>query len=302
MAKPLIKPARLRKGDQIGVVAPAGPVKPSELAPGIQLLQSMGFEVLLGRHLYENMDYLAGTDESRLEDLQDMFRDPLVRAIICARGGYGTMRILERLDYNLIRNQPKVLMGYSDITALLLALYKKIGLLSFHGPMVKDLTKNKNRNFQSFLDLAASHEGMNLEFTEKQVIRHGQGRGILIGGNLSLIFHLAGTPFMPSLRGVILFIEDRGEASYRIDRMLTSLKLLGTFNDLAGLVVGEFQGSGDPVILYRLLIETIPDSGVPIIVGLPIGHGNNNRCLPLGLPFTLDTESRTLSTKSVPFA
>lgn len=302
MAKPLIKPARLRKGDQIGVVAPAGPVKPSELAPGIQLLQSMGFEVLLGRHLYENMDYLAGTDESRLEDLQDMFRDPLVRAIICARGGYGTMRILERLDYNLIRNQPKVLMGYSDITALLLALYKKIGLLSFHGPMVKDLTKNKNRNFQSFLDLAASHEGMNLEFTERQVIRHGQGRGILIGGNLSLIFHLARTPFMPSLRGVILFIEDRGEASYRIDRMLTSLKLMGTFNDLAGLVVGEFQGSGDPVILYRLLIETIPDSGVPIIVGLPIGHGNNNRCLPLGLPFTLDTESRTLSTKSVPFA
>ena len=301
MATNLIKPARLKKGDQIGVIAPAGPVKPSELAPGIQLLQSMGFEVLLGRHLYEHMDYLAGTDESRLQDLHDMFGEPRVKAIICARGGYGTMRILDRLDYDLIRDQPKILVGYSDITALLLALYKKIGLLSFHGPMVKDLTKNKNRNLQSFLDLAASHEGMSLNFSEKQVIRHGQGTGILVGGNLSLIFHLAGTPFMPSLRGVILFLEDRGEASYRIDRMLTSLKLMGAFKELAGLVVGNFQGCGDPVTLNRLLIETIPESRVPIVFGFPVGHGKKNRCLPLGLPFTLDTNSRTLSTRSVPF-
>jgi muramoyltetrapeptide carboxypeptidase len=297
-----IKAERLRKGDRIGVIAPAGPVKPEELAPGIQLLQSAGYEVQLGRHLYEVKDYLAGTDASRLWDLHDMFAEPLVKAIICARGGYGTMRILDRLDYGLIRDHPKILLGYSDITALLWALYKKIGLLSFHGPMVKDLTKNKNRNFQSFLDLLSSHKGMIVNFTEKQVIRHGRGKGILLGGNLSLIFHLAGTPFMPSLRGVILFIEDRGESLYRIDRILTSLRLMGVFKELAGLVVGNFQGCGDPDNLKPLLIESVPEPGVPIVFGLPVGHGINNLCLPLGLPFVLDAENRTLSTRNVPFA
>jgi len=302
MAKQSVKAERLRKGDRIGVIAPAGPVKPSELAPGIQLLQSTGYEVQLGQHIYENRDYLAGTDESRLQDLHDMFTEPLVKAIICARGGYGTMRILDRLDYDLIRDHPKILVGYSDITALLWALYKKIGLLSFHGPMVKDLTKNNNRNFQSFLDLLSSHEGMIVNFTEKQVIRHGRRRGILLGGNLSLIFHLAGTPFMPSLRGVILFIEDRGESPYRIDRIVTSLKLMGLFKELAGLVVGDFQGCGDPDNLKRLIIETVPEPGVPIVFGLPVGHGTKNLCLPLGLPFVLDTENGILSTRSVPFA
>ena len=255
MEKPLVKPDRIHRGDRIGIVAPGGPVTREELQPGIRFLESRGYSISSAPHLYAQKGYLAGDDENRLQDLHMMFKDPEVKAILCARGGYGTLRLLDKIDYSLIRDNPKIIAGYSDITALLLALYKMNGLVTFHGPLVKDLTKNENRNMTTFLELVTSEGPMELDLHETTCLRQGRAVGPLLGGNLTLISHLVGTPYMPSLRGAILFIEDRDEPIYRIDRMLTHLHLGGILKDLAGLIAGQFEDRGDDSDIGHLLKE-----------------------------------------------
>ncbi|MBW2206028.1 MAG: LD-carboxypeptidase [Deltaproteobacteria bacterium] len=295
MEKTLVKPDRIHRGDRIGIVAPGGPVTREELQPGIRFLESRGYSISSAPHLYAQKGYLAGDDENRLQDLHMMFKDPEVKAILCARGGYGTLRLLDKIDYSLIRDNPKIIAGYSDITALLLALYKMNGLVTFHGPLVKDLTKNENRNMTTFLELVTSEGPMELDLHETTCLRQGRAVGPLLGGNLTLISHLVGTPYMPSLRGAILFIEDRGEPLYRIDRMLTHLHLGGILKDLAGLIAGQFEDRGDDSDIGRLLKERTSDTGIPVVTGLPLGHGDLNLPLPVGLRGSLDTEKMTLS-------
>ncbi|MEJ2723434.1 MAG: LD-carboxypeptidase [Deltaproteobacteria bacterium] len=222
-----VKPSPLKPGERVGVIAPAGPVKESELQTGISVLESLGFEVKLSPHLYEEKDYLAGEDAARLCDLHMMFEDEGIRAVLCARGGYGTMRLLDRIDFGLIGANPKIFVGYSDITALLLALYEKTGLVTFHGPVLRDLSKNHPGNVESFLNLVTSGPVKPVDLGGGKVIRPGRGEGILLGGNLSLICHMVGTPFMPSCEGALLFIEEKGEPPYLLDRMITHLKLSG---------------------------------------------------------------------------
>ena len=295
MEKTLAKPGRLHRGDRIGIVAPGGPVTPEELQPGLRLLESQGFSITSAPHLYEQTGYLAGDDDNRLQDLHRMFRDPEVKAILCARGGYGTLRLLDRIDYTLTGSNPKIIAGYSDITALLLALYKMNGLATFHGPLVKDLTKNENRNLTAFLKLVSSEDTAEWDLQEATCLRPGRAVGPLLGGNLTLISHLVGTPYMPPLGRAILFIEDRGEPLYRIDRMLTHLHLCGIFKDLAGLLAGSFEDRGDPLDIGQLLLERTSDTGIPVVTGLPIGHGHLNLSLPVGLRGSIDTETMTLS-------
>ncbi|MBW1773096.1 MAG: LD-carboxypeptidase [Deltaproteobacteria bacterium] len=295
MEKTLVKPDRIHRGDRIGIVAPGGPVTREELQPGIRFLESRGYSISSAPHLYAQKGYLAGDDENRLQDLHMMFKDPEVKAILCARGGYGTLRLLDKIDYGLIRDNPKIIAGYSDITALMLALYKMNGLVTFHGPLVKDLTKNENRNMTTFLELVTSEGPMELDLHETTCLRQGRAVGPLLGGNLTLISHLVGTPYMPSLRGAILFIEDRGEPLYRIDRMLTHLHLGGILKDLAGLIAGQFEDRGDDSNIGRLLKERTSDTGIPVVTGLPLGHGDLNLPLPVGLRGSLDTEKMTLS-------
>ena len=194
----MIRPPRLRQGDGVGIIAPAGPVEPSEIEPAISLLESLGFRVCLGPHVYERKAYLAGDDETRLADLHEMFRNDEVRAILCARGGYGIHRILEKIDYTLAKKSPKIIVGYSDITALLIALYRKTGLVTFHGPMARELGKNENRNLESLLQLITSDSRITFSLSHGKVIRPGKSRGVLLGGNLSLLCHLIGTPFHAS--------------------------------------------------------------------------------------------------------
>ena len=148
-----LKPPRLRKGEAVGVIAPAGPVTPSEIQPGINLLESFGYKVIVSPHLYQKEGYMAGNDETRLQELISMLEDGDIKVILCARGGYGTLRLLEQIDFDVILRNPKIIVGYSDITALLLAIYKKTGLVTFHGTMVKELSKNRNRNLESLLEL-----------------------------------------------------------------------------------------------------------------------------------------------------
>jgi len=280
-------------------MSPAGPLNKTDLQSGIEIMESSGFEVSLAPHVYSKMDYLAGEDEDRLEDLHDMFRNPDIKAVFCARGGYGTTRLLDKIEYDLIRQNPKILVGYSDITALLIAIYKKTGLITFHGPAVRELASKHHGNYDNLLRLLSSDQPLKLSLAKGEVLIPGRATGALIGGNLSLICHLIGTPFLPSLYGYILFIEDRGEPLYRIDRMLTHLKLSGQLSGLSGLVAGEFEECGDPSTINRLLMDVMSDLDIPIATGLEVGHGHKNLALPLGLSSELDTDRKTLSIMEV---
>ncbi len=290
-----IKPPRLEKGHGIGIIAPAGPVNHSELQPSINLLVSLGYRIILAPHLYQRQGYLAGSDDSRLEDLHSMFQTEDVKAIFCARGGYGTLRLLDKINYDLISRNPKVIVGYSDITALLLAIYKKTGLVTFHGPVVTELQKNENQNLHLFLDLFSTQDSLRLDLKKGEALIPGKAKGILLGGNLSLISHLIGTPFMPALKEAILFIEERGEALYSIDRMLTHLRLSGLLDQIAGLIIGKFIECGDISDINNLIMDIVSDLNMPIVSGLPVGHEAQNVTLPLGLQATLDTKQMIIS-------
>lgn len=306
MRKPInrqsvIRPKRLRKGDQIGVISPAGAVKTSELLAGIELLESWGFSVRLGKHVSSTKGYLAGEDEERLEDLHAMFENPDIRAVICSRGGYGTMRLLPRIRYDLIGQNPKILVGFSDITALLLSLYAKTGLVTFHGPVVRGLGAGTQDNGKSLFRMLTSEGPFEVDLKNNgTVVVPGRVQGLLLGGNLSLLCHLMGTPFLHSLSGTMLFVEEKGEALYRVDRMLTHLMLSGELDGLAGLVGGGFEDCGDPSGLKSLFKEIFSEVTFPVVLGLPVGHGPRNVSLPIGMMATLDTERMTLCVNGTP--
>ena len=291
----IIKPPRLKPGDQIGIIAPSGPVNQSELQPAIDLLTAKGYHVIQAPHLYAKQDYLAGHDDLRLKDLHLMFSDKDIKAVLCARGGYGTLRLLDKIDYDLIRKNSKIIAGYSDITAFLLAVYKKTRLVTFHGPVVKELSGKRHENLNAFLDLASSQKPFTLDLSGGESLMPGKSKGTLLGGNLTLISHLIGTPFMPSLKGAILFIEERGEPLYRIDRMLIHLKLSGILKDVVGLIAGSFADCGDISDINRLLKDIASNIDIPIFSGLPVGHSTENITIPLGLQAELNMDNMTLS-------
>lgn len=290
----ILKPLRLNPGDTISVIAPAGPVDPSEILPGMDRLRAMGFKVLPAPHLYERKEYLAGDDTARLQDFHSAFNNKEVKAIFCARGGYGTLRLLPRIRFAAIRRNPKILVGYSDVTSLLLSVYKKTGLVTFHGPTVREYSKNSGNNLDTLIRLLTSDQPCNFGLNDAIVLREGRAEGRLIGGNLTLICHLAGTRHMPDPRGAILFIEDKGEPPYRIDRMLTHLRLCGFFKNLSGVIAGQFEDCGENFRVDELLLDALGSVDIPVVCGFPIGHGRQNLTLPMGLPAILDTERLAL--------
>lgn len=280
-------PGRLFPGATIGVISPAGPISEAETYSGLSLIQERGFNIRLGRYLYQRNGYLSADDGSRLEDFHAMVANPEVHAVFCARGGYGTMRLLGRLNYDLIRDHPKIIAGYSDITALLLSVWWKTGLVGFHGPMIRDCAEKGTGQMDELLDLLEGRSDISV-FLRGPVIRRGTAEGPLVGGNLTMICHLAGTPFMPALDGCILFLEDRGEPLYRIDRMLTQLALGGQLKRIAGLVAGDFIDCGDTGAIHKMICDMTADIGVPVASGLPLGHGLENIALPIGAGAQLD--------------
>lgn len=289
-----IKPPRLHTGDRIGIIAPAGPVLPDEIQPGLDFLESLGFQPVCFPHLFDRKGYLAGEDASRLKDLHAAFRDKRIKAVLCARGGYGTHRILERLDYGLVSRNPKLLVGYSDLTALLFALFRRSGLIAIHGPVLQNLLKGDGRNAAELVKLMTSAERAAVNLSGGTVIKRGRAEGVLMGGNLSLICHLLGTPFLPSFKRKLLFIEDRGETLYRIDRMLTHLLVSGEIEKCAGLMVGTFEECGDPSSVIDLVRERCSGLKVPVVTGLPVGHGELNLPMPIGVRAVLDTRTMSL--------
>ena len=291
----MIKPSKLEPGDPVGIVSPAGPVDQNDLEPDLHFLKTKGFSIHVAPHVYDRREYLAGNDVDRLFDLHRMFQNPEIKAVFCARGGYGSLRLLDRIDYDLIRQNPKIIVGYSDITALLTAVFKKTGLVTFHGPMVKGLSSLPEKTRASLFKIISAEETVSFNPMEGRPLSRGKAIGPIMGGNLSLLCGLTGTPFMPNLDGCILFLEDRGEAPYRMDRMLTHLKLTGALEKIAGLITGHFIDCGDPGDIDRLVKEQFGPMNIPIATGFPLGHGPENTTLPLGIPAELNTDAMTLS-------
>ena len=290
-----IKPRALGPGQDIGIIAPAGPVNPDTLRSGIEILIGLGFNPVLGPHLYNKKGYLAGDDISRLEDIHEVIGNTEIKAIFCARGGYGCTRLLEQLDYSLIRRNPKIIMGYSDISALLISIWGQTGLITFHGPLVTGLKNDSQNNVRHVVDLLGGESGLSISMEQAIAFSPGEAEGILVGGNLSLISHLIGTPYLPSLDGNILFIEEKGEAPYRLDRMLTHLHQSGMIKNIRGLIIGSLVECGGMEEIEQVLNNCLSDLNIPIVYGGPFGHGEENMVLPIGVKAKFDTSEMILN-------
>jgi len=290
----IIKPPRLRQGDTVGVVAPASPFDMDAFERGIKSIESMGFRAAVPEELFERSGFLAGDDSHRAHLVQRFFADPNLRGIICARGGYGSVRILSLLDFKKLQKDPKVFIGFSDISVLLNTLYARCGMVTFHGPVITALGKSGDRGRESLRAVISGDQPVVVAATDGIVLKPGRAAGVVAGGNLTALCHLVGTPFTPYFGKNILFLEDVGEAPYRIDRMLIQMKMAGCFHGLSGVVLGSFVDCGDVEEIHRIVSEIFEDTGVPILTGIPAGHGEENRSLPIGLEATLDTDAMEL--------
>jgi muramoyltetrapeptide carboxypeptidase len=304
--KTLLKPERLCFGDTIGIIAPASaPPDPRAVDRAAMALEESGFKPKLAKNVRARHGFLAGDDRERAADAMQMFADKRVKAILSLRGGYGSSRILDRLDYEVIRRHPKILSGHSDITSLHFALMKKAGLISIHAPMLDGALANPKvpeftrLSFLRTVMKAKPAGSICAGYAEKTVsiLHGGVAEGRLIGGNLSLICAALGTPFAPSFKGNILFFEDIGEKPYRLDRMLTQLLNAGILQQVAGVAVGINQKCDDPDAKtakeYRqtaadVVQERLSRLRVPVVTGLPFGHVDLNATIPVGARAQLD--------------
>lgn len=293
----MIFPPYLQKSDRIRIVAPAGKVSKEKVLPGIELLQEMGYEVLIGNYLFDRHFQYAGTDLQRAADLQEAISDPLTRVIICARGGYGSVRIIEKLDFTDLRNHPKWLVGFSDVTVLH-SVFNSLGIASVHGAMPGSFLENKRplKSFRSLMDvLTAGTSQMDME--ANALNRRGKCSGELVGGNLSLLYSLQGTPWQLDTKGKILFIEDVSEYLYHLDRMMQNLRLSGQLKNLAGLVVGGFTEMKDNESPFgksasEIILEAVQEYHFPVCFDFPAGHIPRNISLILGAQYSMDVENK----------
>jgi muramoyltetrapeptide carboxypeptidase len=307
----VLKPLRLKKRDVIGIVAPASPPTSDEkINKGIHYLEQLGYRVKVGAHAKRIHGYFAGTDQERASDINTMFADKQVRAIIAVRGGYGSPRLLEHIDYRLIKQNPKILVGYSDLTALQLAIFTKTKLLTFSGPMLAVEMFDKMNPFTEYFFwriLTSPHPFGNVSNPDKKPLKillsHSkkvQVTGRLLGGNLSMIVSTMGTMFQPNFHHHILFFEEVGEEPYRIDRMLTQLKLAGILQAIRALLIGSLincvpaDKTKPSLDIGEILAELMGDLKIPVLSGLTYGHLPRKLTIPIGLNARIDSRSGTL--------
>ncbi|SMD37356.1 muramoyltetrapeptide carboxypeptidase [Reichenbachiella faecimaris] len=308
----LIKPKALKKGDTIGLITPASAVTRQAFEKAVDNLESMGFEAKYSENMSVRKGFLAGTDQQRLDDLHQMFKDPNIDGIVCARGGYGSGRLLSKINYDLIKANPKVLMGYSDITALLYGIHKKTGMVCFHGPVgASEYSEFTEKGFERVLmkgktakfDVPKAWEEIEDPAFQTLPIVAGVAEGALVGGNLSLMCSLMGTPYDIDFKDKIVFIEEIGESPYRVDRMLTQLLNSGKLSQAKGIAIGVFKGCetkpDDPdfalsTSLENVLKDRFSNFNIPVLYGLPIGHIDDNATLPFGIQAELDVEKASL--------
>lgn len=295
-----MKPKAVGPGSVIGVAAPASPVKKEFLEAGIAELNRLGFRTRLGKRLYHRSRYTAGSAEDRLMDWIELWEDPEVDALFCARGGYGSMDLLTRLSPERARENPKVVLGSSDATALLQLLTSGAGLVTFHGPMVAQQIARNDYDSENLLTvLGSTRPPGRMAVDTAEPLHDGEAEGALLGGCLSIVAALAGTRFLPSFAGAILFLEDTQTKPYQIDRMLTQLRLSGHLDGIRGLVFGEMPGCeqhpDQGYTLQEMLRDWTSYLGVPVLFGFPSGHTRSKGLtLPLGTRARLDALGLTL--------
>ncbi len=307
----ILKPPHLRIGDTVGLISPAGYVDRKDIEDIKQVLASLGLKVKLGSHLLKRYGYLAGTDRERAFDVNMMFADSSVQAILPMKGGWGCNRILPFLDYALIRSNPKIIMGLSDITSLLLAIHTKSGLVTFHGPTAQstwnpfttDYVKRILFKGEVFTLKNLGEANNNLP---TQTITPGKARGKLLGGNLSVLTAMLGSDYLPDWKQTILFVEEIGEEIYRVDRMLTQLKLAGVLGQISGFVFGQCtncerltqenskKDGADSLTLAQVLKDHIQPLGIPAWSGAMIGHIKNKFIIPVGADVEIDASNGTI--------
>jgi muramoyltetrapeptide carboxypeptidase len=311
----IIKPKALKRGDTIGVVAPAGPVDRERIDRAFDRIRRRGFRIKTYGDIYRRTGYLSGDDETRADELMGAFADPETAAVWCARGGYGVVRILDKLDFDIIRRNAKIFVGFSDITILHLAIQQRAGLITFHGPNLQDgfgkpddmSAANEAALWRALMGSATATAGGGYAFDVSQVeplelqsIVPGAAVGSLTGGNLAVICGLMGTPFEVETSGRILFLEDVSERIYRIDRYLSQLMLAGKLQSAAGILLGTFSyEEHDPPesheVVAGLLREYFRRLKVPVLAAFPAGHAEYNLTLPMGARAALDADGRRLT-------
>lgn len=307
-----IKPKRLKSGDTIGLVSPGGFITEEQLEESKTNIYSLGFSVVVAKNILHTNGYFAGTDKERAEDLHEMFGNKKVNGIVCVRGGYGCARTLDFLDFDLIKRNPKTLIGYSDITALLYGIYSQTGLVGFHGPVATSTFnefsvnnfKNVLMNPQAKTTLRSSAEDATKSEYKPFVIRNGKVIGKLVGGNLSIAASLIGTKYDIDTKGKIIFLEEVGEEPYRVDRMLTQMIQSGKFKQAAGVALGVFSkceskpdqsGISNSFTLSEVLLERLFQLKIPVLYGLSFGHIVNKFTLPFGINAELDVDNQNLT-------
>lgn len=303
----LLKPPRLRRGAVIGLIAPASPPKADRVEAGVRYLEGLGYRLKLGAHITKTHGCLAGTDDERLADLNTMLRDPQVDAIFALRGGYGCQRLLPRVDYEAARRQPKILVGYSDLTALQLALLRRAGLVTFSGPMpavefAAGVDPFTEEDFWAALTSRARSRTLPMPADDLPVTRRaGRAEGPLIGGCASLLVSNLATPFLPSLRRAMLFLEDIHEEPHHLDRLFIQLRNAGVLAQAAGLLLGQFtdrkqHGAGPRHLPWpRLLDEVLAGLRGPCLENVPYGHVPRRWTVPLGIRARLDADRRRVN-------
>ncbi|WP_064196158.1 MULTISPECIES: LD-carboxypeptidase [Emticicia] len=308
-----IKPAALKKGDTIGLVCPAySAFIKEEVTVAVESLQAMGFKVLIGKHVFDRYGNLAGKDQDRAEDINEMFANKQVNAIMAMHGGWGSARILPLLNYDLIKNNPKILIGYSDITALLVGIYAQTGLATFHGPVgsstwnsfTVDYFKNTLIDGNATKMVNPIKKNDTLVQTDDRIytIYSGKASGKLIGGNLTVLSHILGSKFVPDFKNAILFIEDIQEDTYRVDRMITQLKLAGILNNISGFVFGKCTDCPPSKNYGSLTLEDIFEDHIkplkiPAFSGSMIGHIKDKFTVPIGIEATIDADEGSIKLK-----
>lgn len=307
----VLYPGRIQPGDTVGLICPAGAAFSKETVQvTVESLEALGLNVKLGKHVFDRFGYLAGTDQARAEDVNTMFADKSVHAILAIHGGWGCARLLPLLDYKTIKNNPKPLIGYSDITALLVAIYAKTGLVTFHGP-VGAATWNKFSvdSFKQVLfnAVAVTYQnpkelGDNLALTKDRVttITPGTARGKLVGGNLTVLTAIIGSDYVPAWKDTILFLEDTNEQVYRVDRMFTQLKLAGVLDQVKGVVFGKCSdcnpgnGGYGSLTLEEVLEQHLQPLKIPAYSGAMIGHISHKFTVPVGVDAEIDATAGTI--------
>jgi muramoyltetrapeptide carboxypeptidase len=287
-------PLYLKQGDSIGIVATARKISREELEPSIKKFTDWGLKVILGKNIYENCNQYAGTDDQRAFDLQQMLDDESIKAIVIARGGYGTLRIIDKIDFTSFIRSPKWIVGYSDVTVLHSHIHHHYGIETMHATMPLNFPPDgKDNNALSTLKKALFGEKISYEIDLSFLNKVGKAEGILIGGNLSLLYALAGTPSDINTSGKILFIEDLDEYLYHIDRMMMQLKRSGKLKYLAGLVVGGMTEMKDNTVpfgktAYEIIAEAVAEYNYPVCYSFPAGHIIDNRALIMGRKVLLE--------------